>query len=68
MEESSCREACRLLGLPAKKLLGGFACYKNYLNNCFQDGENGGAASLICKRSIGGTGKILEAIGIIAIL
>lgn len=59
MDRSSCQEACKILGIPEKDILGDFACYKDFENNCYQNGQNGEGASMICKSSVRGTSVIL---------
>ena len=50
-DEIMCRKACTLLVLPIKEISEGFVCYKDYRGHCFQNGQNGGGASMVCKQT-----------------
>jgi len=51
MDKETCETACRKLNIPQKTLLGNFKCYKDGQGFCYQDGQNGGGASIICRKS-----------------
>ena len=48
-DESTCIKACMRLNVPLKEILGNYKCYKDSQGNCYQNGQNGDGASLICK-------------------
>ena len=48
-DQAMCKKACTQLGLPLREILGGFVCYKDYRGFCYQNGQNGGGASMVCK-------------------
>ena len=50
-DETMCKKACTELDLPLKEITGGFVCYKDYRGYCFQTGQNGGGASMVCKQT-----------------
>lgn len=50
-DQTICKKACTQLVLPLKEILGGFVCYKDYRGYCFQNGQNGGGASMVCKQT-----------------
>ena len=52
MDKVSCREACRALNLPQAEILGNQKCFmKDSSGKCYQNGRQGSAARLICKKS-----------------
>jgi len=51
MDKETCETACKELNLQQKTLLGNHKCYKDGQGNCYQNGENGGGASIICQKS-----------------
>jgi len=80
MDEKTCKEACKALNVPQIQILGDHLCYKDSQGKCYQNGENGAGASLICKKyddkaewkviakseptCIGGENKIVEKKGL----
>ena len=49
-DAKTCREACKVLNIPQKRILGGnWVCYKDSKGNCYQNGKYGGGGSLVCK-------------------
>ena len=52
-DQDMCKKACTYLGLPIQnqEILGGFVCYKDYRGYCYQNGQNGGGASMVCKQT-----------------
>ena len=51
MDETTCREACRALGIQQAEILGYHRCYKDRRELCFQNGHHGSGARMICKKS-----------------
>jgi len=51
MDETTCREACRALGIQQAEILGYHRCYKDRREFCFQNGHHGSGARMICKKS-----------------
>ena len=47
-DQTMCKKACNQLVLPLREIIGGFVCYKDYRGYCFQNGQNGGGASMVC--------------------
>ena len=47
---ATCKHACDDLKLPMMELENGNLCYKDFTGQCYQNGQNGGGASLVCKR------------------
>ena len=56
-DKETCETACQKLDLPQKTLLGNFRCYKDEQGDCYQNGQNGGGASIICQKSGKTVGK-----------
>ena len=57
-DEKSCREACKALNLQEGAIHGNDVCYKRgYNRKCYQDGQQGAGAYLICETSYHSSGK-----------
>lgn len=50
-DATTCKNACDELSVPRQQILGGYVCYKDSKGKCYQDGYNGGGASMVCKKS-----------------
>jgi hypothetical protein len=49
-DEILCRDACTSLGLPIKEIINGYVCYKDRRGHCYQNGQNGDGASMVCEK------------------
>jgi len=50
-DASTCKNACDELSIPKQEILGSYVCYKDSKGKCYQNGHNGGGASMVCKKS-----------------